>query len=242
MEKKFESELGKRIVEGKKRGSSKKTILGIAAVCASVLLFGAASVTFAVGVNAPVVITEKLLFEQVEDLILNEDLMDTDLKRSMSLKYRSTLPPGNGDTGNTKLIYSLNMQVKTVDGYDFVGMIVGDLSVLFAVDVEAKITIACTVTNAAGILPAETEQYTSTGVSVDASASVPAELIVGSEAVTDEFGTVTEVPVFDAYTVAIDDTISWTITVDISVPNLSGSLTEVAWPGIYEDIANTASF
>jgi hypothetical protein len=244
MEKKFESELGKRIVEGKQRKSSKKTILGIAAVCASVLLFGAALTTFAAGVNSPVEIVVKELFEPtVEDLMTLDDV-DTDLKRTMSIKYRSTLPPGNGDysdSGNTKLIYSLNMQVQVEDvsSYGFATIVVGDLSVTFDDPVNAQITVNCAVETLIGTFAyAVPETSSVSGTSVDISAM--AQLIVGyTDDPTAEDPTIL-IPVY--YVVAPGDSISWTITVVMSVPNLSGSLSEVAWLDIYEDIANTATF
>ena len=243
MEKKFESELGKRIVEGKKRVSSKKAILAMAAICASALLFGATLTTFAVGVNSPVEITEISLFEPaVVDTMVNVNDVDTDLKRTMSIKYRSTLPPGMNDPGNTKLIYSLNMQVKAIEGYDFATMVVGEMAAVFTTPVDAQITVNCAVQTSSGTFDAQPETISALATtSIEVSALVPAQLITFEDQVNED-GTITQVEVLKDYVVAEGDSMSWTITVVMLVPNVHGSLNEVAWPGIYEDIANTAAF
>ncbi len=75
MEKKFESELGKRIVEGNRRKSTKKVVLVIAAVSVMTLLVGAASFTMAqmaCAGNSPVV-DEAVLFESQEDSIMSTE-------------------------------------------------------------------------------------------------------------------------------------------------------------------------
>lgn len=236
MERKFESDIGVRISEGK-RGASRKAILGISAIAACALLFGAASYSFAVSENAPVEITELPIFVQAPDEYAVLEEGDVDLARSMSLKYRSTLPPGNGDSGNTKLIYSVNMQVKSTADIDFADLIAGELSVMYQLPVTASVTIACTVT-VAGEIPISYEcaigEYSVIDSVVVVDASVPTELITGYDDVLDENGDVVSVPVTVEYTVADGDSISWLITVAVSIPDLLVTLTEDAWPALVD--------
>jgi len=238
MEKKFESELGKRIVEGKKRGSSRKVIMGIGAVGACALLFMAASYTFAASENSPVVITEKTLYSQETDYYTASVDGDADLQRTMSLNYRSTLPPGNGDLGNTKLIYSVNMQVKDTTDIVFTDMIVGELSVTFGLSVTSAVYVSCLVmtTDADGnavtfTVSQPNEIVYGTDVAVDA--VVPSQYTYIESTIAED-GTVTEETITADYTVSAGDSLSWAITIATFHPDMTGSFAEVAWPGLVD--------
>jgi hypothetical protein len=224
MEKKFESELGKRIVEGNQRKSSRKVILGIAAISACALLFGAASFSFAMGatVSGPPFIIENVLFDhEVSDLV-DVETGDADVKRVMSLKYRTTDPPGGIDPGNTKFIYVINLALNSTDEYTLVGMPVGNLELAFTTyeGVNAEITTEITVvSNAGGVsetMWANTTEYMLAESGLDLTATIPA--------VTLDSGL--------AWVPTPGDTVSIVITAHIGVPNLTGFATETAFPGL----------
>jgi len=230
MEKKFESELGKRIVEGNTRKSSKKVILGIAAIGACALLFGAASFSFAMGANAtgPSFITENVLFDHEVSELTDTETGDADAKRVMSLKYRSTAPPGDNDLGNTKFVYVINIVINSTDGYEFIGMNVGNLVIGFDAPVayNALVTVYTTGIANQGELP-EAFSVTTTPATDDTTDGVDVTAIIPSATLLDG----------SAWVPTVGDTVSITITVDIAMPNLTGTATETAWPGsIFEPV------
>lgn len=236
MERKFESEIGNHLHDRKSK-SFKKAILGIAAISACALMLGAASAVFAVGENSPVEITEVTMFgeTQIQDQYNADDVGDADLDRVMSLKYKTTLPPGNGDPGNTKLLYNINMQVRSVDGIDFSGMIVGELSAQFDESVVTIVTVECAVT-VDGEIPVTYltvgEKFYTTDGSVIVGAAVPSQVIEGYG----EDG----LPILVDYAVSVGDFMSWTITVVTFVPEVGVELTESAWPGLADIVRSDA--
>ena len=223
MVKEFESELGKRIVEGKKRKTSVKVGLVAAAAVSCALLFGTAAFSFAMGsgtsAGSPPFMTEVVIWDhEVDEISATED-GDADAKDVLSLKYRSSLPPGGADPGNTKLVFSLNVAINSTDNFDFAGMTAALLTVWFDGSGQAVVSITSVLTNSTGDdVPFETvtKPYLAWFYGTDTfdvAATLPATLPWG-----------------DVWTPAVGDTVSFNIVIEVYVPGMSGTVTEQSWP------------
>ena len=110
MERKFESELAKKVAGGNKDNSSKKKGVLFAAVATCALLFGSAAFSIAEADNdngnCPVTV-KGLLDDEVDELTFVGP--DPDVKRTMNLKARSFLPSGDADVEYTKILYSVKV-------------------------------------------------------------------------------------------------------------------------------------
>jgi hypothetical protein len=216
MGKEFESELGKRIVEGKKRKTSVKVGLVAAAVVSCALLFGTAAFSFAMGSGAsagsPPFMTEYTIWDhEVDEISFTED-GDADAKDVLSLKYKSSLPPGGADPGNTKLVFSLNVAINSTDNFEFAGMTAALLTVWFDGTGQAVVSITSVLTTSAGETVFTTLPYLA--------------WFYG----TDTFDVAATLPSTDVWTPAVGDTVSFNIVVEVYVPGMSGTVTELSWP------------
>lgn len=230
MERKFESELGKRIMEGNRRKSSKNVMLVVATVGVMALLIGAASFTIArmaTAGNSPVV-SETYLFggpdvEPVEDIILvSPDSEDTAAKRVMNLKYRSVDPQSDiVDLGKTKFTYMVNIYFKaTVDGIGS-GTAVGNLEIVFDAPIDdSKVLIEETATIVCEPL----------GVSVDST-----DVLADENTALDKIDVTAAIPT-TALILGADYSVSIKIEITImDSPGLTGALTEQPWPTLNWD-------
>lgn len=232
MEKKFESELGKRIVEGNRRKSTKKVVLVIAAVSVMTLLVGAASFTMAMQANAggPDFIYEELLLDGYLDTVPSPtDLNDDAVQRVMNLKFKSSAPPGESDGGLFRFTYGINIHFKEmVDGIG-TGTAVGYLNISFDDDVDDN--LVSFATDAKLYNPAGNEIRS--GKPVVSDAEVDADIINVTAAIPVFYATDlnTVVPLAAGYSLSI----SVQITIEDS-PLLSGTLTEQPWPTLTHEV------
>jgi len=225
MEKKFESELGKRIVEGNRRKSTKKVVLVIAAVSVMTLLVGAASFTMAqmaCAGNSPVV-DEAPLFDSQGDSITVGD--DTAAKRVMNLKYRSVDPgTADSDLGVFKFTYAVNVYFKDAVAGIGSGIAVGNLVIVFNSDlVDGNVAITGTAVVLDGAGNVVTSSYT-----LPSDANVDLNVIDVTAAIPTIDSTVT---LGAGYSVSINIQ----ITID-DAPGLSGTATEQPWPTLYSEV------
>jgi hypothetical protein len=219
MGKEFESELGKRIVEGKTRKTPVKVGLVAAAVVSCALLFGTAAFSYAMGSGAsagsPPFMTEVVIWDhEVDEISFTED-GDADAKDVLSLKYKSSLPPGGADPGNTKLVFSLNVAINSTENFYFAGMTAAMLTVWFNGSGQAVVSITSVLTNSTGD-------------------DVPFETVTKPYLAwfygTDTFDVAATLPSSDVWTPAVGDTVSFNIVVEVYVPGMSGTVTELSWP------------
>jgi len=220
MVKEFESELGKRIVEGKKRKTSVKVGLVAAAAVSCALLFGTAAFSFAMGsgtsAGSPPFMTEVVIWDhEVDEISATED-GDADAKDVLSLKYRSSLPPGGADPGNTKLVFSLNVAINSTENIDFAGMTAALLTVWFDGSGQAVVSITSVLTTSAGDMVFTTVPYL--------------EWFYG----TDTFDVAATLPSSDVWTPAVGDTVSFNIVVEVYVPGMPGTVSELSWPDVID--------
>jgi hypothetical protein len=133
MERKFESELAKKVAGGNKDNSSKKKGVLFAAVATCALLFGSAAFSIAEADNdngnCPVTV-KGLLDDEVDELTFVGP--DPDVKRTMNLKARSFLPSGDADVEYTKILYSVKVHFNDSEAYTYGGMSVGILTIGYA--------------------------------------------------------------------------------------------------------------
>ena len=220
MVKEFESELGKRIVEGKKRKTSVKVGLVAAAAVSCALLFGTAAFSFAMGsgtsAGSPPFMTEVVIWDhEVDEISATED-GDADAKDVLSLKYKSSLPPGGADPGNTKLVFSLNVAINSTENIDFAGMTAALLTVWFDGSGQAVVSITSVLTTSAGDMVFTTVPYL--------------EWFYG----TDTFDVAATLPSSDVWTPAVGDTVSFNIVVEVYVPGMPGTVSELSWPDVID--------
>ena len=231
MEKKFESELGKRIVEGNRRKSAKKVGLVVAAVSVMTLLVGA-SVTMAMQANAggPDFIYDDVVWDGERDTIMSTvDVNDDAVQRVMNLKFKSSAPPGDADGGLFRFTYGINIQFKElVDGIG-TGTAVGTLVIGFPEDIDDNLVSFST----------QATLYDSAGTSIGSGTPVVSDadsdagFINVTAAIPVFYATdaITEVPLAAGYSLSI----SVQITIEDS-PLLSGTLTEQPWPTLTHEV------
>ena len=148
MERKFESELAKKVAGGNKDNSSKKKGVLFAAVATCALLFGSAAFSIAMSENdngRPVAVL--VLTDKVDELQADPDTdLNVDVKRVMNLKAKSFDSPGdNGCDEYTKFVYSVNVKIYDSEAYVYSDMDVGILVIGYASLVDLDTTTTVTV-------------------------------------------------------------------------------------------------
>jgi len=160
MEKRFESELGKRIAEGSRRGEGRKAAAVAVAVISAVAFIGTAafsvmtSAQYAPSQSAPFM-TDEMLFDHLRSTIDDGD-GSVEVSRVMTLMTRAyDIDTGGGAHVDCfKFIYVMNVAVVDSDGALAEGAPIGTLDLSFSdqVAVYYKWSIEATVYEAeAGI-------------------------------------------------------------------------------------------
>lgn len=160
MERKFESELGKRVAEGSWKKSSKKTVL--LAVALSACAFMVSGATFMAPAIAgeeygkPVywddVITaqcdylvyeDDVLVHYAEDQIGEDDLFD--VKRTVTLKAATFDSPSDFSIAQyNKFVYSVNVNLRNLTYFQPGGAVVGEVTIPYTLTVEPIVSWSMT--------------------------------------------------------------------------------------------------
>lgn len=133
MEKKFESELGKRIVEGNRRKVTKKVALAAFAIITAAAFFGAAAFSVVSSAKAgPPYMTAETLEDHVQSTINNEG-GSIAVSRVMTLMTRAfdVETSGGQHMDCFKFVYVMNVQIVDDDSVVNVGDALGDLDLDF---------------------------------------------------------------------------------------------------------------
>lgn len=165
MEKKFESELGKRIVEGNRRKVTKKVALAAFAIITVAAFFGAAAFSVVTSAKAgPPYMTAEDLVDH-EQSTINNDGGSIAVSRVMTLMTRAfDIEAGGGAHMDCfKFVYVMNVQVIDADSIVLAGDAIGDLALAFDPSV-ARYPIGPVLTVTATTYAAD---GTSTPVAVD---------------------------------------------------------------------------
>ncbi|HUU07428.1 MAG TPA: hypothetical protein VMW88_03360 [Thermoplasmata archaeon] len=137
MERKFESELAKKVAGGNKDNSSKRKGVLFAAVATCALLFGSAAFSIAEADNdngTPVTVL-RLVPDAIDEIVAASSIDgEADVKRTMNLKARSFAPEGDsGCVDYTKILYTVSVRVIDPDVSVLEsGMMVGKLTIDYA--------------------------------------------------------------------------------------------------------------
>jgi hypothetical protein len=154
MEKRFESELGKHIAEGSRRGEGRKAAAVAVAVISSVAFIGTAAFSLMTSAQSAPFMTDEMLFDHLQSTIDDED-GSVEVSRVMTLMTRAyDIDTGGGAHVDCfKFIYVMNVAVVDSDGVLAEGAPIGTLDLSFSdqVAVDNKWSIEASVYEA-GIL------------------------------------------------------------------------------------------
>jgi hypothetical protein len=194
MENRFESELGKRIVEGNRRKVTKKMAVVAFAMVSAALFFGTAAFSFVTSAQYAPYMTAETLFDHEQSTIDNLG-GSAAVSRTMTLMTRAfdVETGGGAHVDCFKFVYVMNVSIVDTDTTVYAGDDIGDLALLFASDVPMPsvgliLTVEATtyaadgtpmtvdgysgVTMAYSTITNEDQTMTVTGITVDANAPV----------------------------------------------------------------------
>ena len=194
MENKFESELGKRIVEGNRRKVTKKMAVVAFAVISAAAFFGTAAFSFVTSAQYAPYMTAETLFDH-EQSTIDDDDGSVAVSRTMTLMTRAfdVETGGGAHVDCFKFVYVLNVAIVDADTTVLAGDDIGDLTLSFASEVPMPsvgliLTVEATtyaadgtpttvdgysgVTMAYSATTNEDQTLTVTGITVDANAPV----------------------------------------------------------------------
>ncbi len=148
MEKRFESELGKRIAEGSRRGEGRKAAAVAVAVISAVAFIGTAAFSLMTSAQYAPYMTDEMPFDHLQSTIDDED-GSVEVSRVMTLMTRAyDIDTGGGAHVDCfKFIYVMNVAVVGSDGVLAEGAPIGALNLSFSdqVAVYYKWSIEATV-------------------------------------------------------------------------------------------------
>jgi hypothetical protein len=132
MEKKFESELGKSIVEGNRRKVTKKVAVMAFAIISAAAFFGTAAFSFVTSAQFAPYMTPEALFEHEQSTIDNAG-GSVAVSRTMTLMTRAyDIDTGGGAHVDCfKFVYVLNVAIVDTDSVMLTGDAIGDLDLSF---------------------------------------------------------------------------------------------------------------
>ena len=133
MEKRFESELGKHIVEGRRRGEGRKAAAVAVAVISSFAFIGTAAFSLMTSAQYAPYMTDEMLFDHFQSTIDDGDGL-VEVSRVMTLMTRAyDIDTGGGAHVDCfKFIYVMNVAVVDSDGELAEGTPIGTLDLSFS--------------------------------------------------------------------------------------------------------------
>jgi len=133
MEKRFESELGKRIAEGSRRGEGRKAAAIAVAVISAVAFIGTAAFSFMTSARYAPYMTDEMPFDHLQSTIDDEG-GSVEVSRVMTLMTRAyDIDTGGGAHVDCfKFIYVMNVAIVSFDGVLDEGAPIGTLDLSFS--------------------------------------------------------------------------------------------------------------
>lgn len=257
MKRKFESELGKRIVRGSRRASQSPVALAALVSAACAIILGASAMmvpALAVPGDPGPPVTYVNLIDAEDDYLVNDgtaivkiDEVGDDLfqvKRVATLKHAIFSTPGMSSAEYTKIVYSVNVNLRDLTELedDVVGMVVGALDVAYA-GAAAPLTVDFSLAINGEVL--HETAYNETGVPYAGAEMNPFEVdwIDTSDDGIDVADTISVDAVlpdlasaFEKQSYEPGDSVELFILIKIGEPVETLSFSEVAFPGAPFDI------
>ena len=235
MDKKFESELGKRIVEGNRRKGPKVVMAAFAILTVASFLAAAAFSLVTSAKAGPPYMTAEDLVDHEQSTITNEG-GSVAVSRVMTLMTRAfDVDTGGGQHMDCfKFVYVMNVQVVDADSTVNVGDAIGDLSLEFAnfvawYPIQPFMTVTATTYAVDGTVTTLTSDVARAAITMAASVGYAVDEVTGEETPVSYTGIAVDVN----SPVALDSAVPlMTLSMDIWVyatPDIDGTYTEIAF-------------